>query len=239
MCIKRKAKRVAAPWHSTPIWAYTIALVCAVLFVGISVWISCCKCSSCCSWWSAFFLNVGYGTFASIIVTVLVDIGNTKRQQKKDKMAFDRLNADLKELCIDLPSEMYTAVYEVFGYDENSKRPFTQWTNKLFSDKTSDPEKQKREIAYVIQHISSIKKVAAQLKSDLKYLPDNQYIDVGYEQKIKEIIASCTRIKHAANKPDYASCVRNIEELKGAIIELYSELSADYSRDYNEEEYIL
>lgn len=239
MCKKKKLECKTTKVLSTPILIYLIAIVCSVIFFGLSVLLSPCEHRDSGGWWSALFLNLGYGSLASIFVTVLVDIGNTRRQRQKDKLIFNRLNADLNELCAELPSEMYIAVYEVFGYNENGKHTFEQWTDTLFSDKVSDRAKQEKEIRYIIQHISLIKKAAAQLKSDFKYLPENQYIDSDYKKKLGQIIGACLRIVRTVEKSDYKGCARIItEDLKSAVVGLYSELKSDYSRFYNEEDYM-
>lgn len=225
---------------STPAKVYVIASICAVVFLIISVILSFCKCNACnCSWWSNLFLNVGYGTVASILVTLFVDIGNTKRQRIIDHRMFIRLNASLKELCADLPCEMNTAVYEAFGYDDNDKRTFAQWSQKLFSDGVKESEKQKREIDHIIQQIAAIKKEATQLKSDLRFQPNNQYVTSEFEEKLKRLLRACSRITLDAKTMQYPSCARTIAEDFGqAVVDLYEELSADYSCSYNEEDFI-
>lgn len=194
--------------------------------------------TQCATWWGNLFLNVGYGTIASIVVTLLVDIGNTARQQKQDKKAFERLNAELRELCAELPSEMYIAVYETFGYADSQKHTFKEWTQKLFEDCQAERNKQEREITSIVQHVSAIHKAASQLKSDIRIISNNAFVDEEYERKLSKLMSACSRLKRNAAEETYVVCIKLItDDLTNAIVALFNDLSADYTRVYNETEY--
>ncbi len=236
---EKKNKKEAFCCLTTPVYVYIAVFALAVLFLFVSVIIDCCKCDNCCcGWWSTLFLNVGYGTIASLFVALLIDIGNTKRQKSNDKQKFDRLNADLKELCSDFPSEMYIAVYDAFGYDEKGKRTFEQWTRKLFLSDAEDSTRQKAQIDYILQWMKDIRKCAIQLKTDAKHQYDNSYVTPEFEDKIERIISKCSKLLRNTGEANYEFCVRTItNDFKSAVVDLYSELGNDYSRCYNENDY--
>ena len=224
---------------TTPWWIYLSSATLAIIFLVFSLFLIKSDCGpQGDAWWGNLFLNVGYGTIASVVVTFLVDIGNTKRQQIQDKKEFDRLNAELKELCAELPSEMYIAVYESFGYTNNEKRTFEQWTKTLFVDGAIDNGVHEREIKNITQHIFEIKKAIAQLKRDSRIFGNNPYVNDEYEKKLNKLRSCASIVIRNSNEYNYTVCSQKIaQQLKDSIIELYDDLTVDYTRIYNEEDY--
>jgi hypothetical protein len=146
---------------------------------------------------------------------------------------------ELRNACENLPSEMYIAVYDCYGYNDNQKRTFDQWSEQLFKQKSNDEEQQKRQIGYVVQEISTIKKTALNLKSELKFFYQNSFVDEEYQKKLENLIRQCGRIEHFLKRADYIKCYDvMVGTLKSSILEQFTDLTLDYTRVYNEEEYM-
>lgn len=222
---------------STPISVYAIAIVLCIIFFVIASGRLLRGFFS--EWWMEFFLNIGYSAIASVVLSVLIDYGNTKRKRIDEDKAFDKMNAGLKVLCDEMPVIVHTAVCEASGYRDTEKCSFSQWSQKLFLDETVDREDRKNEIVYVIQHITDIMKAAEEVRSDAKRLENNPKITEEYEKSINNLIHLCQRINRDARAMNYNSCFHLItEDFVRVVTTLFDELSENFTRAYDEGEYI-
>ena len=184
-------------------------------------------------------MNLGYGIIASTIVAFLIDLGATKRKQKADKTNLSLILTDLKNECAELPSEMYIAVYESFGYDSNEKYTFSEWTNKLFMRKNNSiSEKQEIEIKYLLQTVEEIQKKAREALELMRYSIENTCVTDELIKRTKKLNSICRLINIEKKRTDYDKCKKLIlVDLKPLITEIFPDLEIDFIRSYNEEDY--
>lgn len=222
-------KNLSVSW-----WIYVLAIMISVILFVPSFMIR-----KTCDWWTDLLLNLGIGIIASTIVAVFIDYGETKRKNKADKNSISLILADLKNECAELPSEMYIAVYETFGYNSHEKYKFDEWTNKLFDFKDhSNPDKQIEEIIYVIQTIDEIQKKAREALELMRYSIGNTCITDEIMEQTKKLGVICGLINTAKKRTDYNNCKKLIlGDLKPLITEIFPDLKIDFTRSYNEEDY--
>lgn len=230
---KEKSKKGYYAVLSTPSWVYLIAVSLSILFICISY------CTESSIWYIELLKNLGYGIAASTGVSLLIDIGSTKRERKQECMIYARMTADLKNACKELPSEVYTAVYEAFGYDSMDKYTFDEWICRLFTNNANHYERQKKEIKCAVQAISLIKQKAVELCEVMKAFLDNECVTEELEKNVKQLISFSSRIERELNRENYDECKNIItKEMKKCILKIFEDLEVDYTREYNEEEYL-
>lgn len=219
---------------STPIYAYIIAIIFTGVMFGIS------SIFEYDTLWNNLFVNLGCGIMSSTVVSLLIDFGATKRKQAQDKSMLSHMSADLMNECSELPSQMYTAVYEAFGYSIEGKYTFTEWTEKLFSGiGVNHNQKQISEIKYMLQTVSEIKMKSREL---IKVMKLSRYNECVTEERIKEIkriinVCDCIEREQWEEKYNKCKCII-IEKLVPLIKKAFGEISVEFERKYNEEDYI-
>lgn len=220
---------------SAPVWIYLFAIVAAVVLC-----IFCENCSCLADFWEDLFINIAYGCFSSVIVALPIDIANTAVYWKKQYAIYNRIVAGLQEDCSELPSEIYTEVYEAFGYHQNGKHTYDEWTAKLFSaQECGYTEKQRKSISYIVSSIKNIELDVTRLQGDVRNFISNECFTKEFENTLKRLKQACIEIKVNASREQYAICGKILRDrIKQEIIRLFPELTNDYLREYNEEEYI-
>ena len=181
--------------------------------------------------------DVGIGIFCSAIVVLGVDLSDTKRTREKNKILFDMITSDLKEECLELPSEMYTAVYESYGYGDFGKLTFAQWTQKLFDGSETDAVQQ--EIASVVHQICKIRQAASQVTKLSRFLYDDDCFDMGFVENLVLLTKECARIEGLIRRGKYSeSSNAIINKLVPIILALHLGVDNDFNRAYNEDDYV-
>lgn len=216
---------------STPLWVYLICAVLCLLVYGSAFLMPRG------TWYRDLFTNLGYGVFASTIVALFIDMGNTKVAVKKDQHVFDMLNAKLKDECANLPSELYTSVYECCGYGLERKLTYHSWLDMLFPVEIT--EKNEKEIRYFLQQIDTIKTVATQLHESIKVHYGNAFITEQYLKLLTKLIGMCKILQQNAKRKQFDRVNGMLDkEIKCAICDLFPSLEHDFTRAYNEETYM-
>lgn len=221
---------------SSPLWIYVALSFGALIFVVSSYLI---KPEY---FWQDFLFNIGCGLIASVIVAILTDIGATKRQRDTDKEVFIRMNIALKEKCRDLPVDLNTSVYECCGYDIEGKYTFSEWICRLFDiSSLSESEKKKHfdEIGYFLQTVSEIEDMASQQEKHTRLQYRNEYFNVTYENRLERLRANCKVARAQFKQEKLEACKDTIVDRMVPIIsELFEDISDDFCRKYNAEDYM-
>ena len=183
---------------------------------------------------SSICLSIASGLLVSTFVGFLTDYGATKRKLESDKAVLTRIQSDLKYCCLDLLSDLYIAVYEVYGY-EDIKKTFDEWVHMLFSfDDLAPTGKWKDEIAYVLGTIQRIEKKAISVVDTIISL-DNAFVTDELISRYRILYKSCSLINHIVKRQDYPECeTAIIKRVKPAILSIFDELECWYTNPYNE-----
>lgn len=216
---------------STPIWVYIGTLTTSVIILLIiCIFSTDSQCSNVC-------VGIGTGLVSSVVVSLIIDIGNTARDNKKYDIQFRRLCSNLKRECSELPSVVYDSVYGYRGYDDNHERTYEKWVTDLFESSDSS-EECVNQIRYVIQQIEEIQNASSELLTVCKSRLDNPNITEQFENNIEKMQSVCTRIIRDFKRKEYDSCKSALlKEMKEKIISTFDSLEEDFTREYNEETY--
>ena len=121
----------------TPISVYLIALGIGLLLMVINAIMS--QAGKQMTWLS----SIGTGVIASVVVAILIDIGNTKRQREMDERGFKRLLSDIMLDALSICGEACLLTNE---NNKNERRTFSEWVIILFSDKQKDQNRQNQKV---------------------------------------------------------------------------------------------
>lgn len=210
---------------------YGIIAVIGVVFILTHVIFSC-ECIKNLS------LGIGTGIIASVIVAFLTDCAMLKQKMENEEKHFARVCYDLKESCKDLRSEMYTAVYDFSKEHIGEKYTFAEWTGKLFAIEEEN-EKQIKQINYINQYISIIRKKAALLKTFSLQHVDSTCFNETFELNLQKLIDVCERAEiHLCIKQYHRSGEIVANEMRKSICELFEDLEEIFEEPYDYNNYI-
>lgn len=218
---------------STPIIWYAIILATAVVFLIISSIIT--HFTSDSNWWGLLLLNFGYGTFASLVVSVLIDIGNTKRNNKMLDEKYCLLTSQCKKDCRFLSKVAY---YDFKGlYKSDEELPFEKCVDKVINPEydhsliTEDDHNIKS--ADLFSVINRLQKSADRLIDMIPYCYDER-TNSELMNNVQEISQVCRELDycrtHLNRKKD--RLLKTAEDLKTAIINTFPELKDEFEKPY-------
>jgi|GEM_PF-3396063 hypothetical protein len=218
---------------STPIIWYAIILATAVVFLIISSIIT--HFTSDSNWWGFLFLNFGYGTFASFVVSLLIDIGNTRRNNKILDSKYDLLTSECKNDCSKLSAYAYHRFKSL--YKSEKEIIFEDCVDRVLNpeyDHTKineiDHEFASSEIIFSIKEL---KKSADRLIDMIPFCYDEK-TNANLRDNIKNISAACRDFDYywAHRNKKYDRLLETVGILKNAIINTFPELKDEFEKPY-------
>ncbi|SEH86837.1 hypothetical protein SAMN02910265_03119 [Ruminococcus flavefaciens] len=217
---------------STPYYIYLAILCFAVAFLFISYYICENK-----SWWSNLWLNFGYGTFASFVVSLLIDIGNTKRNQNILNTKYRIITSDCIERCYRLREKVRNSMEELYSYYE----PMTydefvdEGLNPNYNPDEVSENCYDRVLSAVVYEADKLKESADKLVEIIPICFDDR-INGKMRHNLKVISSYCNSIRQYYNEDEYKSCVYRIKRVKNYIIRSFPELKDDFLNPYTDDE---
>lgn len=220
---------------STPIIWYAIILATAVVFLVISSIIT--HFTSDSNWWGLLLLNFGYGTFASLVVSVLIDIGNTKRQRIMLDSKHDLLIEKCVRTCYSLRDCVRDCMDEIYSIDK--PMTYEEYVENAFSPDydTSfmDEEQYREELERVITVIGSLEEAARELVKLIPYVYDEK-TNKEFLSEINKIDYCCRCIKNDYNYNRYDRLVSRMKAMKNVITKAFPKLNDVFTTPYKYDE---
>ena len=181
-----------------------------------------------------FVKNIGFGIIASTIVSILIDIANTKMKDEADKRYYDRVERNLKEKCSYFPNEVHVAVVDAGLYNGSKEHVFEWWIKRLFvADEYTD--EQKKQIEFIIDTVDDIYAETRNLYNLGRYISNNYWFDGKFDKEMKTIMNQCVRARHCAKCGKYENSAEVIyNELKKAILTHFPDLTQTYNEEFDE-----
>lgn len=217
------------PIISTSIWIYLIIFVIFLAFILISVFLSDCE------WWKNLWLNFGYGTFASLFVSILIDIGNTYRSNKESDKKYCFVVGECINCCYALRSSVMER--EQFRYDLGEPMTYKEYVEEALNPDYEPTEMDDNEyddfLFEVIYSVDKLAEAADKLASLIPFCYDSN-INERLAYSIKSLTLSCRNIRRYYDKNDYKNCVNSISRLGGKIIRVFPELKNAFTSPYTE-----
>ena len=176
-----------------------------------------------------------------MITTVIIDFGNTRRQNHQNEELKNRLKSDLKDACYELPYYAYECANEIDNYENNEKHSFKEWNNMIFkniNDLNSTDEDLNLQRKYYMEQILAINKCSIELLSLLRYYEQYLQNEDNFRKNLKALKFICMRVKIelSANRMNLKSYNIITNELPDTIKKLFPELKEIYEEPYDEEE---
>lgn len=218
---------------SQSFWAYITLMVISIgCFVGYLFISSLC-------WWKCFLYDCSLAIFTSIVVSLLIDFGNTAIKTKNDKLLFDRLTNNLKEECKNLTEAINTSVNCAFDNLGSSKLTYGEWIEYLFAFQPTYEGKQKKEINFFLQQVSVIKTTTNALQETIKNYHNNKCLTDDFRKSLETLSRRSKVIEYNRRNERYGECKDLlINDLKDSIVDLFPTLQEEFSKKYNEQDYM-
>lgn len=223
-------KKSKQPIISTPLWIYICILVLFVTFILISILI----CES--EWWKNLWLNFGYGTFASLVVSALIDIGNTYRSKKESTEKYRFVIRECINCCLAIRGGVMER--EQFRYDLGEPMTYKEYVeealNPQYEENEMDDDYYDQFLFEVIYQIDKLSEASDKLASIIPLCYDSN-INERLSSNIKALVSNCRSIRRYYDKNDYKNCVKLISRLGDKIVRAFPELKDEFTNPYTEE----
>ena len=228
----KKFLRMIQSSFSTPALIYISIFIIACCFLALSRFI--CDDGS---WWGNMWLNFGYGTFASLVVSLLIDIGNTKRNKKTLEAKYRLITSKCVQKRYSLLSCVRMCMEEIYSscdpmtYEEYVEEAL----NPNYDPSLMDEEQYVNELYGVVVALDSLKESAEELIKMIPYCYDEKIND-SLLSELNIIIRACRLIKRDYTSKSYLRCVNNIKCMKNPITRAFPELYDDFTNPYSDDE---
>ena len=228
-------KKIIERYLTTPIWCYVILIV-VLIFAKFNIFLM----------EESMISNFFCGVLVTFFTTIIIDFGNTRRQQMQTKEMKERLKSGLKCVCEELPYYAYECANEIINYSEYKKRSFSEWNNIIFSplDITGNiDENHKEQIRYYMQNLIEINKRSDEFLNLINYY--QQYFTDEDESLIKDIealksVSKRARIEFNSNDINMGNNTKMenliVKNLSEKIIKVFPELKTIYEEPYDDKE---
>lgn len=200
---------------STPIRWYGLILLIAIIFLSLSC-IIIKKTGDEKNWWGLLLLNFGYGTFASLIVSLLIDIGNTKRGKEEKNNQYMFWHSNLISESKSLGKMLMFAVDKYSKDKVDSEKEYN--LEELIDAVLKKDSLREKRIEILKNCIDKIKTQCNNLKENAIYFNSNPKITDEYIDNLKMIIKICTSINFRTTSA-YINQDINEKEIKKFIME--------------------
>ena len=232
-------KKVIERYLTTPIWCYVILLLILIgeyILAKFNILLI----------EESILSNIFCGVLVTFFTTIIIDFGNTRRQQMQTKEMKERLKSGLKCVCEELPYYAYECANEIINYSEYKKRSFSEWNNIIFSplETTGNiDENHKGQIRYYMQNLIEINKRSDEFLNLINYY--QQYFTDEDEPLIKDIkalksVSRRAKIEFNSNDINMENNTKMknliVKNLPEKIIKVFPELKTIYEEPYDDEE---
>lgn len=168
---------------STPLQWYGIAAGIGIILVCI-YWLIPCRYGRL----ATTTISIGTGAIASAIVALLIDIGNSKREKKQDRLAFDRIKAEITlEYGLFIGDLSFNDFLSSNCFPKDDM-PVSYWLERFFTT-TADENLQKACELPAIR-ISTICEAADRLLARYELLNHNQFLTDEFYQVLRHLSES-------------------------------------------------
>ena len=223
-------KKSKQPIISTPLWIYLCIFGLFVTFILISVLI----CKS--EWWKNLWLNFGYGTFASLVVSALIDIGNTFRSKKESDEKYRFIIRECINCCYAIRGSVMER--KQFRYDLDEPMTYKEYVeealNPQYEQTEMDDDYYDQFLFEVIYYIDKLFDAADKLTGIIPLCYDCN-INERLSYNIQTLASNCRSIRRYYDKNDYKYCVKLISRLGDKIVRTFPELKDAFTNPYTEE----
>lgn len=218
---------------TTPFVIYVTCILVIVAMYLAGVMINC-KCSE-------TLKNISIGCFSSLFVALLIDLGNTKKKNEEDRLVFEALSENLRELCDSFPMEIYTELVDRNDDYIEEKKTYSEWCKILLlcqEDISTEEHKKKLEIA--LDSVSRIQEESKKLSKNARMMASNFFISENkIIEKCEAIIQSCIKVDNCRRSERYDECYKElVGDFMKNICELFPDKKAEYTQKFNAETYI-
>ena len=174
MDILRKIQGEYRRHFSTYFGVYALVFTVAITFIVISVK------QPDESFWRNLLSNVGYSIIASVVFAILVDYGNTARENEKNAEIKAILTAEWRQEFLKLRTAVQDVVENRYG-SSNEKYNFSQWLEKALSKEDEMSEEEYwNDVFEVVYHVTRIHTLSS-------ILLDRTFAVIGYLNDAKEL----------------------------------------------------
>lgn len=225
MDILRKIQGEYRRHFSTYFGVYALVFTVAITFIVISVK------QPDESFWRNLLSNVGYSIIASVVFAILVDYGNTARENEKNAEVKAILTAEWRQEFLKLRTAVQDVVENRYG-SSNEKYNFSQWLEKALSKEDEMSEEEYwNDVFEVVCHVTRIHTLSS-------ILLDRTFAVIGYlndakelKAKVKTVEAVSSLIDRAFDDEDYKGLLHSIGEV---LISRFLKIVPEYTNYFYE-----
>lgn len=212
----------------TPIWVYIAVLLVAIALLVVP------QLLVCESLLGSLLTNVGYSVTASLVFAVIVDIGNTVRENEKKRQITSIITAEWRREFFSLRASVQEVVETKYGSD-SEKRTFTEWLQlALQKDADADDDEYWKYVYEVIYPIGKIKSSATVLLDRTIMHLDDLDDAQGFRAAVKNIAAVSSIICRSFDEEEYDKLQYRIDKvLIPKFLGLYPEYKVFFEEPYN------
>lgn len=152
---------------------------------------------------ATIIISLGTGVIASIIVSILIDMGNTKRKKQADRALFAFLNEDIEQRLNKLIELSCLASTSLDCEMRKECHSFIEWTTILFGSKTIDEPARKIAQMPYLDELDGLCSALERIQISA-VLNENQYFCAGFKAGIAEVMQTIAEMRSAL-RADQAS----------------------------------
>lgn len=220
---------------STPLYVYIIIFIISAAFILVSYSLE----NS--NWWQSSLLNFGCGGLASLVVSAIIDNGNTRRSRTESKSKYDIITRECKNCCIILRDCVKDREDERYGLSEpmTYKEYVKEALDPVYEPNEMDDDDYFKFLYDVVYTITKIKDACDKLLGIIPICYDEN-LNSDLYKNVRNLSSHCRRIEILFDREQYNRCVENIGRLDDRVIMAFPDLKQvfknSYINDYDEEE---
>lgn len=220
---------------STPLYVYIIIFIISAAFILVSYFLE----NS--NWWQSSLLNFGCGGLASLVVSAIIDIGNTRRSRTESKSKYDIITRECINCCIILRDCVKDREKE--RYDLSRAMTYKEYVKEAL-DPNYEPNEMDDDYYFsflydVVYDINKIKTACDKLLSVIPICYDEN-LNSDLYKNVRNLSYHCRRIDILFDRKQLVRCVESIGSLDDRIIRTFPELEQlfkdPYIKDYDDED---
>lgn len=214
---------------STPfiVYAFLILITIALLICGYSVD-------------NALSINVGYSLLASLIASILIDIGNTRVHYNNEVEQLNILSAEFKYDILGLKGAAIRA-YEARYSSDSGRYIFAKWLEMAFDMDYKDDGLTDEDFDYIVWtiqfQITKIKKSSIELNERFLNHISISLITEEDRRLVRRIAAVSSIIEREFDEKKYHYAIKNIvQRLIPCAIIMYPYMEKEFNEEYSADE---
>lgn len=170
------------------------------------------------------------GMLPAVLLTMLMDYANTKRQKDRYSKHINYNKCVLKSLCEDLPSELLSSLNINEAYEDGEERTFCEWCECIYDEEG---------LKFFLSDINTIKAEAQSMFDKVNVYNDLPTDSTNRDtaENYKKLVECCNNIHFdCLYKTQKSFYLKHVDELKNAILILFPDLYY-YDNPYKSESF--